>query len=113
MASVLIKFRCDWADEFDVKCFAAYTNTTLEEQKVRIQKRLDTGGGFYFGTNEGFEDDDLSIHDYTFTEISDEEYEFLKRNFSSYDNSVEWGTGTNAFEDNDEYDLDYDVEDNK
>lgn len=97
--AVLVKFSSDWADEFQVECFAAYTNTTVEEQTARIQKRLDNGGGFYFGTNEGFEDGDLRITDYKFTEISEEEYEFLKRNFSIYYGRVEFGTGTNAFDD--------------
>jgi hypothetical protein len=115
--AVLIKFSSDWADEFDVECFAAYTNTTVEEQTARIQRRLDNGGGFCFGTNEEFEDDQLTIRDYTFTEITEEEYQFLKRNFSKYGDSVEFGTGTGAFE-SDDYEEDddddlYDCEDGK
>lgn len=105
--AVLIKFSSDWADEFQVECFAAYTNTTVEEQTARIQKKLDTDGGFYFGTNEGFEDDQLTINDYEIIAISEQEYEFLKRHFSSYDGKVEFGTGTGAFEDSDdEFDED-------
>lgn len=99
--AVLVKFSSDWADEFQVECFAAYTNTTVEEQTARIQKKLDTDGGFYFGTNEGFEHGDLTISDYQFIEISEEEYEFLKRNFFYYNGRVEFGTGTNAFDSND------------
>lgn len=101
---VLITFKADWADEFDVECFGAYTNTTVEEQVARTQKRLDSGGGFCFGTNEEFEDGQLTINDYEFVEISEQEYEFLKRHFSSYNGKVEFGTGTNAFESNDDED---------
>ncbi len=117
MGAVVIKFSSDWADEFDAECFCAVPNTTVEEQKAFIQKRLDAGGGFYFGTNEGFEDDELTMRDYEFSEISDEEYETFKRVFGvSYDGSVSFGTGTGAFapKDPDEYDDcdDYDDEDN-
>jgi hypothetical protein len=103
--AVLVKFSSDWADEFQVECFAAYTNTTVEEQTARIQKRLDNGGGFCFGSNEEFEDGDLSIRDYEFIEISEEEYQFLQRHFKSYSNNVHFGTGTGAF-DPDDYDED-------
>lgn len=115
--AVLIKFNSDWADEFDVECFAAYTNTTVEEQTARIQQRLDAGGGFGFGSNEEFEDGYLSIRDYEFIEISEEEYQVLRRHFKkSYSNNVHFGTGTGAFDsadyDEDEDDFD-DCEDDK
>lgn len=107
MAAVVIKFSRDWADEFDAECFAVYENTTVQEQSDRIQKRLASGGAFYFGTNEGFEDGDLSIDDYIFTEITDEEYKVFAKVFSrSYTGVITWGTGTGAFDDAEEDDFD-------
>lgn len=109
MAAVVIKFSCDWADEFDVECFAAYNNTTIQEQSDRIQKRLASGGGYYFGSNENFEDREISIDDYTFVEITDAEYEVFAKVFSTNCTGViKWGTGTGAFDDADEDDYDED-----
>lgn len=111
MTAVVIKFSADWADEFQVECFAVYENTTVQEQSDRIQKRLASGGGYYFGTNEGFEKGDLSIDNYTFNEITDEEYEVFAKVFSkSYTGAIKWGTGTGAFDsaydDEDDFDED-------
>lgn len=73
---ILVKFSADWADEFHAEGLALYN----QEQVDQLKLLLDEGKlEWYFGTNEGFEEGDLSPGDFTFTEISEEEALFLKR----------------------------------
>lgn len=75
--AVLVKFRKDWADEFDVYGYAIYP---FKEAWEEISESLD-GLDYYFGTNEGWEEGDFSEDDFEVMEISDEEAETLKKLF--------------------------------
>ena len=92
--AVLVKFEKDWADEFDVDNFYARKDVTVEEETAAIQAELDRGEERWFGTNEGWEADELDIDDYTITEITDEEFSVLARLFSVPGSKyVAFGTG--------------------
>jgi hypothetical protein len=92
--AVLVKFEKDWADEFDVENFYARKDVTVEEETTAIQAELDRGEERSFGSNEYWEAEELSIDDYTITEITDEEFEVLVKLFSVPGSKyVAFGTG--------------------
>lgn len=70
----LIKFGSDWADEFYCEQFKIVE--TLEYAEA-IRDYLVKNGG-YFGTNEGWEEGQLSYRDFTITKISDNQAEVIK-----------------------------------
>lgn len=75
---VLVKFRADWADEFNVIGFKIYEKSEWEKIKIEFAA---TNKEFcwYFGTNEGFDDIDKDfIKNYTAKEITDFEYTTIK-----------------------------------
>ena len=93
--NVLVKFRKDWADEFDVHGFAVYDKGRWERDFQRL-KESKSWNGFHFGTNEGWDHDDELIGDfidgYTVIEISDKEVESLRTLFKkSYNDNIEFG----------------------
>lgn len=71
----LVVFSEDWADEFQAEGFRIVT----EDEKARILAWAPTGS-FYFGTNEGFEDEDLTDA-FTFSPITDEDEATLRKLF--------------------------------
>lgn len=84
MSKFLIKFESDWADEFQCEQF---TIVPSKEQAQAIVERLIEEGG-YFGTNEGFEEGELSECEFSITEITDEEADVICKLLGS-----EFGTG--------------------
>ena len=70
----LIKLCADWADEFYCEQFKIVD--TLEHAEA-IRDHLIKNGG-YFGTNEGWEERELSEHDFTVTRISDNQAEVIR-----------------------------------
>lgn len=77
MANYICVARNDWADEFDANSYKIFKDTTEEQVKqcvVQITKE-----GSDFGTNEGWEPDNLCLDDFTITEITDTETEILER----------------------------------
>jgi len=84
MAKVLVKFRKDWADEFDVYGFAVYEKEVWEKE-LKTFFNANGWSGFYFGTNEGYDPDDYTkehfAEGYTICDITDEEAEVLERFF--------------------------------
>ena len=81
----------DWADEFAAKSFYIFENTPLEAVEETIRKII--AEGVYFGTNEGWEEDELSFRDFTISEISQEDTDTLKKFFPSGN----FGTGVFTF----------------
>lgn len=83
----LIKFQKDWADEFYVYGFWVATDEQWLKYKALAQELDEIG--FYFGTNEGWDDwsiDDLLHSDLTVENITDIEAATITRLF-----------GTNAY----------------
>lgn len=71
----LVTQSSDWADEFTAECFCIFDN------KLRAQGYVDAlvENGGYFGTNEGWEDDELSDQDFKIIEIPDEDAEVITK----------------------------------
>lgn len=65
MKKVLVKFSRDWADEFQVEGFVVVEPAEAEE----LKEYFSTERSWYFGTNEGWEDEIL-IGSFDFVEIS-------------------------------------------
>lgn len=88
MSKVLVTMCKDWADEFDVKGFGVFDledwNTTKEKFKSASTYR-----GAWFGTNEGWEAEEVEeskeywLDDYTELLISDAEAEVLLKLFGA------------------------------
>lgn len=70
--SVLVKFSRDWADEFQVEGFRV-VDAEKASAMVEFFSRPRT---FYFGTNEGWEDEVL-LDSFEFVDISDEQASLL------------------------------------
>jgi hypothetical protein len=75
MSKVLLKMSADWADEFQCGQFKLCES---EHEANDIITNCITKGG-YFGTNEGFEEYDLSDRNFSIHLLSDEEARFLER----------------------------------
>jgi hypothetical protein len=80
---VLVKFQRDWADEFYAEGFALYE---LNEWKKIAEKFIDNDNNineYYFGTNEGWDDDTCEdfFESYTSTVIDEATYEAIKSQF--------------------------------
>lgn len=82
----LLKFSRDWADEFQAEGLAVVTNTDIEliESVIYDENVRDEYVWFYFGTNEGWEDEftylELWEKEIKKVEISAQEAEFLSAN---------------------------------
>ena len=81
----LVKYSSNWADEMDVDGFRTMTDTELEEWKKNWQEVFKEDGEFtfYIGTNEDipYEDYDTLLADFTFEDITKEEYDILNKLF--------------------------------
>lgn len=73
----LVVFDKDWADEFSPFGFAVMNPAEFEE----FNNHYSTPQDWYFGTNEGYEDEVL-INGCTITEISQDEADILARVFN-------------------------------
>lgn len=69
---------CNWVDEFDVYFFEILDERDKAIYDMAKQIFEHWLGGFSFGTNEGW-DDDFDYLDWDLVEITDEEYEVLKK----------------------------------
>lgn len=69
----------DWSDEFSADSFAILENTTKEQVEEDIKNII--AKGHYFGTNEGWEPDQLDFDDFTIREITPQEVAVLKKFF--------------------------------
>lgn len=71
----------DWADEFSADSFAIYEDTTLEAVEGSIKQVI--AEGLYFGTNEGWEENELCFEDFDIRPITVEQTAVLKTLFPS------------------------------
>ena len=74
---VLVKFRSDYADEFDVEQLRVFLDRSVEEVELEIERICEASKTeeFYFGTNECLED--LREISFTVKEMSAEAAEEL------------------------------------
>ena len=95
MSKVLLKMSADWADEFQCEQFKICESTLTASQI--IADCVNKGG--YFGTNEEFEECELSERNFSVHTLSHEEARFLERTLGDT-----FGTGIldNDFNDEDE-----------
>lgn len=78
----LVKFDCNWADEFDVSAFRIVDDMDAVQAII-----AGAAEGYWFGTNEGWEAGEITEDDFEIVEITDEEAEVLVKLFgSSYGN---------------------------
>lgn len=76
MTYILAKFSLGWADETHEEGFAIFTPEEWEIQKEKLSEPRT----FYFGTNEGWEDE-VFLDSIRTIEITQEDYDVLKRLF--------------------------------
>lgn len=83
MKYYMCNFSKDWSDEFDVKGSQVFTETEKAEFETRMIDFADRTVDLYFGTNEGWEDEELSEFDYaySFVEITESTYTELREKF--------------------------------
>lgn len=84
MSKVILTMSRDWCDEFTVEEFVVVGSR--EKAQARIAELVRDGG--YFGTNEGFEEDELSEDDFKIQDISEEELATVVKFFGT-----SFGTG--------------------
>lgn len=68
MSKFIVVFSSDWADEFQCEKYTIYDE--LEAAESAVQTYVEEGG--WFGTNEGWEEGELSESDFEIKEISTE-----------------------------------------
>jgi len=95
---ILVKASICYADEFDLEVFGTFALKEWNELRAKTKKAFKDYGQSVehcFGTNEAVEFNNFKDWDRHFkvTEISDDEYQFLKDNFGET-----WGTGSDVFE---------------
>jgi hypothetical protein len=110
MSICLVKFQADWADEFDCQELVVKSGT-VEGISKYIEDTLEKGEDYYFGSNEGFEPDELSLGNFSIEEITELEALFVVTRITKRVNST-FGTGilSNIF---DGYAPEYEYEVNK
>jgi len=98
MSKVLVKFEKDWADEFSIYGFAVYEKSDWESAIEKF-KNATSFSCFYFGTNEGWDNDQIEeekdqwLNAYEIEDISEEEFKVLSKLFGSpFNESVSFGT---------------------
>lgn len=100
---ILVKFCADWADEFYCEEYRI-VETSIEDVTQSISRLIKREA--WFGTNEGFNENELSTSDFEIFPISDEEANVLKRFFGD---SFGVGILSDLFYENDE-DEDFDAD---
>ncbi len=99
MSKVLISFSKDWADEFDVYGFKVYDWVEWYRLETALRVIGDKYIGWYFGTNEGWDDDTINMHldDFDITDLSDTDAMVLKNlfdnEFGNFPCLEDWLTG--------------------
>lgn len=94
MSYVLLKASVDWADEFYCEMFSIWSKEEWEHYKKSVQEEFDYDVNVDFGTNESIEITNYEdwISNIVETEITESEYNFLKKNFGT-----SYGTGDSYF----------------
>lgn len=83
MKYFICNFSKDWSDEFDVQGSQVFTETEKAEFETRMADLADRTVDLYFGTNEGWEDEEVSefSHAYKFVEITESTFTELREKF--------------------------------
>lgn len=94
MKYYLAKFEKDWADEFSVSGFVTLNQEEKDEWDRLVAERGDEPAIFFFGTNEGWEDDTVSrfCDSWEIKQITESEYSALSTSFGGAGSSVQFGT---------------------
>lgn len=104
MSKLLIKYNADWADEFSCEGFAIFDKEDWKNHCKEVKKAFKKIGGeveIGFGTNEAFTV--LSYEDwesyFEIIDLGDADISiFEKYFFNSYDNRIQFGTGSNLID---------------
>lgn len=75
MSKCLVTLNADWADEFECQQFLIVDSRRKAQDLIDCA--IDQGG--YFGTNEGWEEHELSARNFKIVEIDDEFADKLKQ----------------------------------
>lgn len=91
-----VTFESDWADEFTVYGFRIFTNEEWETYKKELHEHSGSLS-FYFGTNEGWDEEtaDHFLSNMTATDISEDDVAKLVEIFNlkkAWKDYLEWGT---------------------
>jgi hypothetical protein len=78
MKHYLIKCSANWADECDVHFLELIDENTYNRYEICKKVLKNWYSSYYFGTNEGWEDD-FDYLDFTPIELSDSEYRVFKK----------------------------------
>ena len=89
MEYYIVSFSRNWADEFNVKGSRLYTEYEWAAEELTLADKSKYWVSMYFGTNEGWEDEELSAfaQSYKIAVISETTYNELV-----YKNLKEFGT---------------------
>jgi hypothetical protein len=74
MKHYLIKDSINWADECDVHFFELLDEDMYNKYMICKDILKEWYNSYYFGTNEGWEDDDFDYLNFEPIELTDEEY---------------------------------------
>lgn len=92
MKNYLVKFSCNWADEFDTESFSVFKEEEWKQLQFDIKaQEYPVYKGF--GTNEGwdFENAEQILSCLTATEITNKEAAIFKKHFSNWMNRCNFG----------------------
>lgn len=80
----LVNFNKDWADEFSVHGFRVFPRVTWENLLKKLKENKDKhAGSWYFGTNEGWDDETIGdfLRNIEVVSITEEEKATIERVF--------------------------------
>ena len=86
----LVKFSKDWADEFNADGFSIYEKTIWDDLYQKLKNNKDQEASFYFGTNEGWDDESIGdfLNSIKVTPITAEEKYVMQTLFGSNDYGI-------------------------
>ncbi len=90
MNRIIVTFKKDWADEFDCQQLIVLEGT-IDRVKAYINHHCEEVLDLYFGTNEGF--DELDPSDFAVSNLSEEEFQTIKKYLLPNSWNVTFGTG--------------------
>lgn len=83
----LVKFKKDWADEFNVYGFSIFKKDDWDNLHEKLKKYKDKCAEFSFGTNEGWDEETIGdfLKDITVVPISEMEKSIITKLFGTKD----------------------------
>ena len=92
----LIKFEANWADEFNCQQFEIVDSEEKAEAYVKelLNYDPDVDDGYIgFGTNQGWEEGEITERHFTITELETYQHEALEALFGQTFGNIKFGTG--------------------